>query len=100
MAKWLAAFMDEGLAEWKCQIKKMVLWCLAKVSNIHDLPKTALSEIQKTSNEALNAIMDGYAIADYTKKIFTSHLAALPGWTDIITVQHLILHGNKNILLP
>jgi uncharacterized protein YbcC (UPF0753/DUF2309 family) len=24
--------------------------------------------------------MDGYAIADYTK-IFTSHLAALPGWT-------------------
>jgi uncharacterized protein YbcC (UPF0753/DUF2309 family) len=25
MAKWLAAFMDEGLAEWKCQIKKTVL---------------------------------------------------------------------------
>jgi hypothetical protein len=62
--------------------------------------KQPLVKSQKTSNEALNAIMDGYAIADYTK-IFTSHLAALPGWTDIlITVQHLILHGNKNILLP
>jgi hypothetical protein len=48
MAKWLAAFMDEGLAEWKCQIKKTVLWCLAKVSNNDtDLPKTALSEIPK-----------------------------------------------------
>jgi hypothetical protein len=67
MAKWLAAFMDEGLAEWKCQIKKTVLWCLAKVSNIYRFTKTALSEIPKTSNEALNAIMDGYAIADIPK---------------------------------
>jgi uncharacterized protein YbcC (UPF0753/DUF2309 family) len=48
MAKWLAAFMDEGLAEWKCQIKKMVLCAWRKLAhNDTDLPKTALSEIPK-----------------------------------------------------
>jgi uncharacterized protein YbcC (UPF0753/DUF2309 family) len=33
--------------------------------------------------EALAAIMDGYSSTDFTK-IFTSHLAALPGWTGYI----------------
>jgi hypothetical protein len=47
MAKWLAAFMDEGLAEGKCQRRRFYK-SLAKVSNNDtDLPKTALSEIPK-----------------------------------------------------
>jgi uncharacterized protein YbcC (UPF0753/DUF2309 family) len=43
-------------------------------------PKRLLAKSQ-TKMEALAAIMDGYSSTDFTK-IFTSHLAALPGWTD------------------
>jgi uncharacterized protein YbcC (UPF0753/DUF2309 family) len=46
------------------------------------MPKTTI-EIQKQKMEALAAIMDGYSSTDFTK-IFTSHLAALPGWTGYI----------------
>jgi hypothetical protein len=39
--------------------------------------------------EALAAIMDGYSSTDFTK-IFISHLAALPGWTDTSSELHMI----------
>ena len=88
MAKWLAAFMDEGLAEWEIPNKEDGFYGAWRKLAIYDtdLPKTALIEIPKTSEEALNAVMDGYDIADYTA-IFTSHLAALPGWTGYINYR-------------
>jgi hypothetical protein len=43
------------------------------------MPKTTISN-QKQKMEALAAIMDGYSSTIFTK-IFTWHLAALPGWT-------------------
>ncbi|MFT5252108.1 MAG: hypothetical protein ACI87N_001114 [Flavobacteriales bacterium] len=88
MAKWLAAFMDEGLAEWEMPNKEDGFYGAWRKLAIYDtdLPKTALSEIPKTSNEALNAIMEGYEASDYAK-IFTSHLAALPGWTGYINYR-------------
>jgi hypothetical protein len=71
--------MDEGLAE--CLIKRKGFICLAQTGVYDtDMPKMTIATSQ-TKNEALDAIMDGYSSTDFTK-IFTWHLAALPGWTD------------------
>ena len=85
MAKWLAAFMDEGLAEWDMPNKNQGFYnawrSLAAYDN--DLPKTTIDDIPKTSEEALTEILIAYHKEEYTK-LFTYHLAALPGWTGYI----------------
>jgi hypothetical protein len=88
MTKWLAAFMDEGLAEWEMPNKEdgfYVAWRKLAIYDT-DLPKTTLKEIPKTSEEALNLILEGYTESAHTK-IFTHHLAALPGWTGYINYR-------------
>jgi uncharacterized protein YbcC (UPF0753/DUF2309 family) len=48
MAKWLAAFMDEGLAEWECPIKAGFYNAWRKLAVYDtDMPKMTISEIQK-----------------------------------------------------
>jgi uncharacterized protein YbcC (UPF0753/DUF2309 family) len=102
MSKWLAAFMDEGLAEWEMPNKNLGFYNAWRRLAQYDsnLDKKRLSEIPKTSEDAVYEIMKDYNEADYTK-IFTYHLAALPGWTGYILIIEvtLILLGNKNILL-
>ncbi|GAA4800632.1 DUF2309 domain-containing protein [Litoribaculum gwangyangense] len=85
LAKWLAAFMDEGLAEWDMPNKHEGFYGAWRKLAIYDneLPKTTISEIPKTSLEALEEVLKEYSKDDYTK-IFTYHLAALPGWTGYI----------------
>jgi hypothetical protein len=88
MTKWLAAFMDEGLAEWEMPNKEdgfYVAWRKLAIYDT-DLPKTTLKEIPKTSEEALNLLLEGYTESAHTK-IFTHHLAALPGWTGYINYR-------------
>jgi uncharacterized protein YbcC (UPF0753/DUF2309 family) len=76
--------MDEGLAEWEMPNKTGFYNAWRKLAVYDtDMPKTTISEIPKNKMEALAAIMDGYSSTDFTK-IFTSHLAALPGWTGYI----------------
>ena len=84
-AKWLAAFMDEGLAEWDMPHKDKGFYSAWRTLAIYDneLPKTSLSEIPKTSLEALENLLKGFSEEDITN-IFTNHLAALPGWTGYI----------------
>jgi uncharacterized protein YbcC (UPF0753/DUF2309 family) len=88
MAKWLAAFMDEGLAEWEMPNKEDGFYRAWRKLAIYDtdLPKMLLSDIPKTSEETLDILMKGYAISEYTK-IFSYHLAALPGWTGYINYR-------------
>jgi uncharacterized protein YbcC (UPF0753/DUF2309 family) len=85
MAKWLAAFMDEGLAEWEMPNRNEGFYNAWRRLAVYDtdMPKTTISEIPKTKMEALVATMNGYSLTDFTK-IFTSHLAALPGWVGYI----------------
>lgn len=88
LAKWLAAFMDEGLAEWDMPNKNEGFYNawrkLAKYDT--DLPKTATSNIPKTPTEALNEVLKEFSNNDYTN-IFTQHLAALAGWTGYINYR-------------
>ena len=88
MSKWLAAFMDEGLAEWEMPNKNLGFYNAWRRLAQYDsnLDKKRLSEIPKTSEDAVYEIMKDYNEADYTK-IFTYHLAALPGWTGYINYR-------------
>ena len=85
MAKWLAAFMDEGLAEWDMPFKSEGFYVAWRHLAIYDseLGMTHLKDIPKTSEEALKNILKEHSENDYVS-IFTYHLAALPGWTGYI----------------
>lgn len=85
MAKWLAAFMDEGLAEWEIPFKSEGFYTAWRNLVIYDSETgiTTLKEIPKTSLEALESILKEYSETEYTT-LFTHHLAALPGWTGYI----------------
>jgi hypothetical protein len=85
MVKWLAAFMDEGLAEWEMPFKNEGFYgawrLLARYDN--DLPVGSAASVPKTSLDAIAAVLKDTDPADFTR-IFTYHLAALPGWTGYI----------------
>jgi hypothetical protein len=88
MSKWLAAFMDEGLAEWQMPGKEEGFYSawrqLAKydkaigVKNTPDLPKSI--------GEALELALIEYGDDKY-QEIFRQHLGALPGWTGYINYR-------------
>jgi hypothetical protein len=85
MAKWLSAFMDEGLAEWDMPYKSEGFYTAWRFLVIYDseIGTTSLKEIPKTSEDALKHLLKDCPESDYVK-IFTHHLAALPGWTGYI----------------
>lgn len=85
LAKWLAAFLDEGLAEWEMPNKSEGFYQAWRKLAIYDtdLPKTALAEIPKTSIEVLHELFNKYGEKKFIT-ICTFHLAALPGWTGYI----------------
>ncbi|TRO66974.1 DUF2309 domain-containing protein [Christiangramia sabulilitoris] len=85
MAKWLAAFMDEGLAEWQMPGRKKGFYKawrdLARYDNDFNVSRT--SDIPETSAQAIEESLHGFSRDEYSR-IFMSHLAALPGWTGYI----------------
>lgn len=85
LAKWLAAFMDEGLAEWEMPNKSEGFYgAWRKLAQFDtDLPKISTNEIPKTSAEVLSIIQKDFSDEDFVT-ILTYHLAALPGWTGYI----------------
>lgn len=87
-AKWLAAFMDEGLAEWDMPRKEEGFYTawreLAPYDN--ELNIAHRKDIPKTKEEALLLILQNYSKEEQTL-ICTHHLAALPGWTGYINYR-------------
>ncbi|PRP68196.1 DUF2309 domain-containing protein [Nonlabens agnitus] len=84
MSKWLAAFMDEGLAEWSMPFREKGFYqawkkLLPYEKGSIQYPK----ELPQTSEEALESVLAFYNVEDY-EQIFSQHLAALPGWTGYI----------------
>ena len=88
MAKWLAAFLDEGLAEWQMPGKEDGFYAAWRqlAPYDRDLNLKNLSSIPKTSAEALSIVLQDYTNAQQLE-IFTQHLAALPGWTGYINYR-------------
>lgn len=88
MAKWLAAFMDEGLAEWEMPNKEDGFYkAWRKLAKYDDeiLVKDS-QKIPKTSSKALEYVLRDISKEEYTN-IFTYHLATLPGWTGYINYR-------------
>ena len=85
MSKWLASFMDEGLAEWEMPFKSEGFYSAWRLLVVYDSEtgSTALKDIPKTSLETLELLLKDQSESDYVT-IFTYHLAALPGWTGYI----------------
>ena len=85
MTKWLATFLDEGLADWEMPNKKRGFYKswrkLAKYDS--EIGVKTIQEIPKTSEEALLEALNNYPESEY-QHIFTEHLAALPGWVGYI----------------
>ncbi len=88
LSKWLAAFMDEGLAEWEMPGKSEGFYKAWRNLAPYDgeLGKVAKNEIPATCSEALAQVLEGYSRQECTQ-IFTHHLAALPGWTGYINYR-------------
>ena len=88
MTKWLSAFMDEGLAEWEMPGKKAGFYKawrkLAKYDQ--DLNIDSTKDIPENSSDALVQVLVGQQEENHVK-IFTYHLASLPGWTGYINYR-------------
>ena len=85
LVKWLSAFMDEGLAEWKMPYKHQGFYQAWRQLTSYDPDSTSprLQDIPKTSEEALTECLKNYTAGEYVS-IFEYHLAQLPGWVGYI----------------
>jgi uncharacterized protein YbcC (UPF0753/DUF2309 family) len=88
MSKWLAAFMDEGLAEWEMPGKEEGFYLAWRKLAKYDkaLSIKSISDIPASSTKALNDVLKEFNVEEY-QEIFTQHLAALPGWTGYINYR-------------
>lgn len=84
MCKWLAAFLDEGLAEWEMPHKSEGFYSSwRKLAKYDKALRNPNSKIPQTAELALEEILKDYPEQDH-QEIFKYHIAALPGWTGYI----------------
>jgi uncharacterized protein YbcC (UPF0753/DUF2309 family) len=85
MAKWLTAFMDEGLAEWDMPGKEKGFYTAWRslVNYDGEIGKINLNEIPKKALETLEVLLSGIREEDYVP-MFQNHFGALPGWVGYI----------------
>jgi len=85
VAKWLASFMDEGLAEWDMPFKDRGFYAAWRQLVIYD-PEAgfkSLDEIPESSEKAIEEILIPFKETEYVD-ILSYQLASLPGWTGYI----------------
>jgi len=86
MAKWLSAFMDEGLAEWSMPYRDSGFyksWKLLAPYDIEIPEEYSLSDLPENPVAAIQQVLEGVNPNDLDD-IFAFHLQALPGWTGYI----------------
>lgn len=85
MSKWLAAFMDEGLAEWQMPNKEKGFYQSWKALAVYDndFGNLKAKDLPKTSFEALQVVLSKHEVSNYNA-IFSAHIGALSGWTGYI----------------
>ncbi len=86
MAKWLAAFLDQGQAAWPMPNRAegfYAAWCTVAPYDAQIPHCDALANLPERPSQALGQVLAGYPEARW-EVIFTHHLAALPGWAAFI----------------
>ncbi|PQV45245.1 hypothetical protein CLV33_11412 [Jejuia pallidilutea] len=85
MTKWLAVFMDEGMAEWQMPNKEKGFFKAWKAlaSYDKDIGKPSLKHVPDDSVDAIEQVLSAHNISNYNE-LFTAHISALPGWTGYI----------------
>ncbi|WP_225333318.1 DUF2309 domain-containing protein [Halomicrobium urmianum] len=86
LSKWLAAFLDQGQAEWAMPDREAGFYAAWRAVAPHDgdVPGCErASELPDTATAALEAAVDGIP-EDRWGDVFEHHLAALPGWTGLV----------------
>lgn len=83
MTKWLAAFMDEGMAEWEMPYKCEGFFTAWKKLAIYEDQFKLINKVAETSENAITDALIGFNQEDY-ENIFAYHINALAGWTGYI----------------
>ncbi len=84
--KWMAVFLDQGIAEWNMPNREKGFYSAWKMSARFDtsLPKrNVINSLPENAMEALGYLLAGYKSDDF-QTLFKYHLLALPGWTGYI----------------
>ncbi|WP_248895207.1 DUF2309 domain-containing protein [Haloplanus halobius] len=95
LAKWLAAFLDQGQATWPMPNRERGFYeswravapydteVPASVTPVASRYHERLDDLPETASEAVYAVLSDYSEAEWDA-IFEYHLAALPGWVGFI----------------
>jgi uncharacterized protein YbcC (UPF0753/DUF2309 family) len=86
MVKWLAAFLDQGQADWPMPNRADGLYAAWRTVAPYDTAVpgiTQLSDVPATVVEAFEEVLAAYPEEQW-ESIFAHHLAALPGWVGFI----------------
>ena len=86
LSKWLAAFLDEGNAEWPMPDREEGFYAAWRELAPYDdeIPDCRdPEELPETAIDALQAALPDHPQGDW-EDVFEHHLAALPGWTGFI----------------
>ena len=82
LTKWLAAFLDEGRAEWPMPNREAGFYAAWRAVARHDGDVPG-SEFPADATAAIEAALDGVPEGRW-QDAFEHHLAALPGWVGLL----------------
>lgn len=84
-AKWIALFMDEGLAAWPMPFKDLGFYTAWRKLIVYDedINKKFTEKIPIKPEDALTQVLEEYSDEEQNQ-ILERHLAALPGWAGFI----------------
>ncbi|PSP98605.1 DUF2309 domain-containing protein [Halobacteriales archaeon QS_4_70_19] len=86
LTKWLAAFFDQGRAEWSMPNREQGFYEAFRAVAPHDgdIPDgDAIADLPDHPVDAIRDRLSGHHIGEW-QDVFEFHLAALPGWTGFL----------------
>ena len=95
LAKWLAAFLDQGQAAWAMPHRHRGFYAAWREVVPHDasIPNiTDRTDLPPTAQEALTGVLRDLPEGDWTRA-FRFHLTALPGWAGFIKWRSRATHS-------
>jgi uncharacterized protein YbcC (UPF0753/DUF2309 family) len=85
LAKWIAAFLDEGRATWPMPHRERGFYAAVRAMARHDraVPTDAVDRAPDDPIDAIETVLADVPF-DRWEAVFEHHLTALPGWTGLV----------------